>query len=71
MGLDSDLVKVEVCNVEKLKGGKKKKDDDDDFFEDIGCWIKLWFIGSCIILRFKVDSFVSGISINNGNFLFL
>lgn len=65
MGLDSDLAKVEACNVEKSKGGKKKKDDDDDSSEDTGCWIKLRFIGSCITSRSKVDSSVSGTSTNN------
>lgn len=50
MGLSGgDGVKVENSEVGKLKG-RKKKDKGSDV-EDIGCWTKLRFIGSCISSR--------------------
>ncbi|XP_055810124.1 serine/threonine-protein kinase PBL34-like isoform X1 [Solanum dulcamara] len=58
MGLGGDGVKGESWDVEKSKGKKKKEVSE----EETGCWTKLWFIGSCISSRSKVDSSISGIS---------
>lgn len=67
MGLSGgDGVKVETSEVGKLKDRKKDKGSD---VEDIGCWTKLRFIGSCISSRSKVDNSISGITTNCGNSL--
>ncbi|KAH0677554.1 hypothetical protein KY285_025355 [Solanum tuberosum] len=58
MGLGGDGEKGESWDVEKSKGKKKKEVAE----EETGCWTKLWFIGSCISSRSKVDSSISGIS---------
>ncbi|XP_074361173.1 serine/threonine-protein kinase PBL34-like isoform X1 [Apium graveolens] len=60
MGLSGGDVKVEISEVGKLKD-RKKKDKESDV-EDIGCWTKLRFIGSCISSRSKVDNSISGIT---------
>ncbi|KAH0645356.1 hypothetical protein KY284_033240 [Solanum tuberosum] len=65
MGLGGDGEKGESWDVEKSKGKKKKEVAE----EETGCWTKLWFIGSCISSRSKVDSSISGISTHCGNFL--
>lgn len=65
MGLGGDDVKGESWDVEKSKGKKKKEISE----EETGCWTKLWFIGSCISSRSKVDSSISGISTHCGNSL--
>lgn len=66
MGLSGgDDVKLEISEVEKSKD-RKKKDKDNDV-EDIGCWTKLRFIGSCISSRSKVDNSISGITTHCGN----
>ena len=41
---------------------RKKKDGTQ-----VGCWVKLRFVGSCISSRSKVDSSVSGTSNHFGN----
>lgn len=66
MGLSGgDDGKVEISEVGKSKD-RKKKDKDSDV-EDIGCWTKLRFIGSCISSRSKVDNSISGITTHCGN----
>lgn len=64
MGLKGDGVKVESWESK----GTKKKDGDVDGVEEIGCWIKLRFIRSCISSRSKVDNSVSGISTHGNPF---
>ncbi|GKU97158.1 hypothetical protein SLEP1_g10336 [Rubroshorea leprosula] len=54
MGLGPDAIQVGAWNVGKLNG--KKKDCEA---EGPGCWIKLWFIGSCLSPRSKGDSSIS------------
>ncbi|PKI55984.1 hypothetical protein CRG98_023612 [Punica granatum] len=64
--------KVEPWDKVKKERRKKKKkekerghdEDDGSIGEEIGCWDKFRFIGSCISSRSKVDSSVSGSSAN-------
>ncbi|KAK7824970.1 putative serine/threonine-protein kinase pix7 [Quercus suber] len=66
MGLGGENGKVESWEVGKSKGVKKKKKKEvveakggvED--EEIGCWVRLRFLGSCISSRSKVDSSISG-----------
>lgn len=71
MGLGGGNGKVETWEVGKSKGGKKKKKEVEEMGEEeIGCWIRLRFLGSCISSRSKVDSSISGTAGNYGSFLF-
>ncbi|CAM8884386.1 unnamed protein product [Rhodiola kirilowii] len=61
-----DKVKVAAWDVKKSEGRrrKKKKNRGDNYDEDeaeVGCWVRLNFIASCISSRSKVDSSLSGI----------
>lgn len=84
-GRGSEDGKVEPRTVRKPEWGeeKKKKKCDDDRnkvtgkngdcggVEEIGCWIKFRFLGSCIPSRSKVDNSTSGTGRNYGNSSFL
>ena len=63
--------KVESREVRESKGKKKKqknnKEQIENLEEETGCWIALRIFGSCISSRSKVDSSISGTSINYGN----
>ena len=71
MGLGSENGKVKTWEVGKSKGVKKKKKEvvegkggvED---EEIGCWVRLRFVGSCISSRSKVDSSISGTTTHYG-----
>ena len=73
MGLGGENGKVESWEVGKSKGVKKKKKKEvveakggvED--EEIGCWVRLRFLGSCISSRSKVDSSISGTTPHYGN----
>lgn len=72
MGLGGENGKVETWEVGKSKGGKKKKKEVEEMGEEeIGCWVRLRFLGSCISSRSKVDSSSSGTTANYGSFYFL
>ncbi|XP_062160736.1 serine/threonine-protein kinase PBL34-like [Alnus glutinosa] len=61
MGLGAENGKVGTWEAGKSKGGKKKKKEVGDVEEqEIGCWVRLRFLGSCISSRSKVDTSVSG-----------
>ncbi|GLU11108.1 hypothetical protein SLE2022_278770 [Rubroshorea leprosula] len=55
MGLGPEAIQVGAWNVGK-SNGKKKKDCE---VEGPGCWIKLWFMGSCLSPRSKGDGSIS------------
>ncbi|GKU97157.1 hypothetical protein SLEP1_g10335 [Rubroshorea leprosula] len=55
MGLGPEAIQVGAWNVGK-SNGKKKKDCEA---EGPGCWIKLWFMGSCLSPRSKGDGSIS------------
>lgn len=62
--------KVESREVRESKGKKKQKNNKEQVEtveEETGCWIALRIFGSCISSRSKVDSSISGTSINYGN----
>ena len=71
MGLGGENGKVKTWEVGKSKGVKKKKKEvvegkggvED---EEIGCWVRLRFVGSCISSRSKVDSSISGTTTHYG-----
>lgn len=81
----SENDKVEPWTARKPEGGeeKKKKKCDDDRkkvrvedgdcggVEEIGCWTKFKFFGSCIPSRSKVDNSTCGTGTNYGNSSFL
>jgi hypothetical protein len=71
MGLGAENGKVGTWEEGKSKGGKKKKEVGEVGEQEIGCWVRLRFLGSCISSRSKVDSSVSGITTHYGNFYFL
>ncbi|XP_008446315.1 serine/threonine-protein kinase PBL34-like [Cucumis melo] len=59
--------KVESREVRESKGKKKQKNNKEQVEtveEETGCWIALRIFGSCISSRSKVDSSISGTSIN-------
>ncbi|XP_050276992.1 serine/threonine-protein kinase PBL34-like [Quercus robur] len=66
MGLGGENGKVESWEVGKSKVVKKKKKKEvveakgGVEEEEIGCWVRLRFLGSCISSRSKVDSSISG-----------
>lgn len=65
--------KVESREVSESKGKKKQKNNKErveTVEEETGCWIALRIFGSCISSRSKVDSSISGTSINYGNDLY-
>ncbi|KAI7742407.1 hypothetical protein M8C21_022888, partial [Ambrosia artemisiifolia] len=62
MGVGPETVRTRVLNVENVKERKKKEDDDGDG-EETGCWIKFRLFGRCIPSRAKVESSISGSSI--------
>ena len=51
---------VESWDVCKSKGREKKKKGDEGGAPEVGCWVRLRFIGSYISSRSKVDTSVSG-----------
>ena len=58
--------------VTESKGAKKQKNNKEQVEtveEETGCWIALRIFRSCISSRSKVDSSISGTSINYGNHL--
>lgn len=64
--------KAESRGVSESKGKKKQKNNKEQaetVEEETGCWIALRIFGSCISSRSKVDSSISGTSINYGNYL--
>ena len=77
MGLGGENGKVETWEVGKSKGVKKKKKKEvveakgGVGEEEIGCWVRLRFLGSCISSRSKVDSSISGTTTHYGNFYFI
>jgi hypothetical protein len=71
MGLGAENGKVGTWEAGKSKGGKKKKEVGDVEEQEIGCWVRLRFLGSCISSRSKVDTSVSGTTTHYGNFYFL
>ena len=74
MGLGGENGKVESWEVGKSKVVKKKKKKEvveakgGVEEEEIGCWVRLRFLGSCISSRSKVDSSISGTTTHYGNF---
>lgn len=64
MGLAPESINVGTFRFGK-SNDKAKKDEKDDAMET-GCWIKLKFLGSCVSLKSKVDSSVSGSSTQLG-----
>ena len=73
MGLGGENGKVETWEVGKSKGVKKKKKKEvveakgGVGEEEIGCWVRLWFLRSYISSRSKADSSISGTTTHYAN----
>lgn len=73
------MTKVEKWGGEEAATKKKKKKKEKERSRsdeseinggdesDVGCWIKLRLMGSCISSRSKVDTSISGVSTHCGN----
>lgn len=69
MGLVPEAMNKVAMDVGNSKSRVRRKILNDDGEDDSGesrCWFKFRFFGGCLSTRAKVDSFVSGSSIQYG-----
>lgn len=71
MGLGPEAMNRAGADVGNSKSRVRRKilnDDEEDVAGESRCWIKFRFFGGCLSTRAKVDSSVSGSSIQYGRF---